>query len=258
MSQPLVNIVTRFSRKDKFLKNCLPSVQSQTYKNYHHVITYETEDMKNFLLEHTDPSKTTLCKVFPMKKIKGLSKSFYYKQHGLFDDVDKIDARLWTPEEKGVSSPNWKGGRTKFNHFPYNLYMIKAERKIKEGWVIYLDDDDWLYKDTALEEAVERLIDKDTLYFCRVFLGEALLPNDYALEHSAIPKGKQPPALGVGFGSQCIIFHSKYLDYTAWDEWTGSDWRTIQSLWYSTPKHDLINKPIIVSNTEPVKKHENK
>ena len=247
MSNPLINIITRFSRKDKFLENCLPSIQSQTYENYHHVITYETEDMKDFLLGHIDPSKTTLCKVFPMKKIKGLSKSFYYKQHRLFDDVDKIDAKLWTPEEEGVSSPNWKGGRTKFAHFPYNLYFIRAEKKIREGWVIYLDDDDQLYKDTALEELARNLVDEDTLYFFRVSKGDelALLPHGYAVEHSAVPNSKQPPALGVCFSSSTQTFHSKYLEYTAWDEWSGSDWKTVQSLWYTIPKHDLVNKPII-------------
>lgn len=249
MNLPLINIVTRCSRKDKFLETCLPSIQTQTYENYHHVITYETEDMKDFLLEHIDPSKTTLCKVFPMKKIKGLSKSFYYKQHGLFDDVDKIDAKLWAPGEQGVSSPNWKGGRTKFMHFPYNLYLIRAEKKIRKGWVVYLDDDDQLYKATVLEELAKNLVNEDTLYFFRVSKGDELLPYDYALKHSAIPEGKQPPALGVGFGSCCYIFHSKYLDYTAWDEWTGSDWKTTQSLWYTIPKHDLIDK-ILTKVTE--------
>jgi glycosyltransferase involved in cell wall biosynthesis len=240
----LVNIITRCSRKDKFLNQCLPSIQSQTYKDYNHIITYETEEMKEFLLEHTDSSKTTLCKVFPTKKIKGLYKSFYYKQHGVFDDVDQIDAKLWTPEEE-ISSPNWKGGRTRFMHFPYNLYFIRAEKKVKEGWVIYLDDDDYLFGDTALEEMVDYLIDIDTLYFFRVAKSSGLLPHNYALEHSAIPEGKEPPALGVGFMGETIIFHSKYLEYTAWDEWTGSDWKTIQSLWYATKNHDLIDKPII-------------
>ena len=226
--KPLINIVTRCSRKDKFLKNCLPSIQSQTYENYHHVITYETEELKNSLLEYVDPEKTTWCKVFPTKKIKGLYKSFYYKQHGLLDDVDKIDAKLWTPDEEGVSSPNWKGGRTKFMHFPYNL-----------------DDDNQLYKDTALEELANGLVDEDTLYFFRIVKPSEWLPHDYVLNHSAIPKGEQPPALGVGFTGHTIIFHSKYLEHTAWDEWSGSDWKTVQSLWYSIPKHNLINKPII-------------
>jgi glycosyltransferase involved in cell wall biosynthesis len=243
--KPLINIVTRCSRKDKFLKNCLPSIQSQTYENYHHVITYETEELKNSLLEYVDPGKTTWCKVFPTKKIKGLYKSFYYKQHGLLDDVDKIDAKLWTPDEEGVSSPNWKGGRTKFMHFPYNLYLIRAEKKIREGWVIYLDDDNQLYKDTALEELANGLVDEDTLYFFRIVKPSEWLPHDYVLNHSAIPKGEQPPALGVGFTGHTIIFHSKYLEHTAWDEWSGSDWKTVQSLWYSIPKHNLINKPII-------------
>jgi hypothetical protein len=237
--------LTRCSRKDKFLNQCLPSIQSQTYKNYNHIVTYENENIKKFLLEHTDPSKTTLCKVVPTKKIKGLYKSFYYKQHGLFDDVDRIDAKLWTPEEEGVGSPNWRGGRTKFAHFPYNLYYIRVEKKIKEGWVIYMDDDDYLFGDRALEELVNGLVDKDTLYFFRTAKSNELLPHDYALEHSAIPEGKEPPALGVGFGGSTITFHSKYLEHTAWDEWSGGDWKTIQSLWYAIPKHDLINKPII-------------
>ena len=243
--KPLINIVTRCSRKEKFLETCLPSIQSQTYENYHHVITYETEDMKDFLLEHVDPSKTTLCKVFPMKKIKGLSKSFYYEQHGLFDDVDKIDARLWTPEEKGVSSPNWRGGRTKFNHFPYNLYFIRAENKIREGWVVYLDDDDYLFADMVLEKMADHLIDIDTLYFIRTINTHSKQPQGYALEHSALPNSKQPPALGVGFSGSTMTFHSKYLEYTAWDEWSGSDWKTAQSLWYAVPKHDLIDNVII-------------
>ena len=243
--KPLINIVTRCSRKDKFLKNCLPSIQSQTYENYHHVITYETEELKNSLLEYVDPGKTTWCKVFPTKKIKGLYKSFYYKQHGLLDDVDKIDAKLWAPGEEGVSNPNWKGGRTKFAHFPYNLYLIRAEKKIREGWVIYLDDDDQLYKDTALEGLAGNLVDEDTLYFFRIARDKELLPYDYVLEHSCVPNGQQPPALGVCFGGSTISFHSKYLEHTAWDEWSGSDWKTVQSLWYSIPKHNLINQPII-------------
>jgi len=245
MSEPLINIITRCSRKDKFLKDCLPSIQAQTYKNYLHIITYESEELKQSLLEYVDPGKTTWCKVFPMKKIEGLYKSFYYKQHGLFDDVDKIDAKLWTPDEEGVTNPNWQGGRTKFMHFPYNLYFIRAEKKIREGWVIYLDDDDQLYKDTALEELANDLVDEDTLYFFRIVRLNEWLPHDYVLEHSAISEGKGPPALGVGFVSSTQTFHSKYLEYTAWDEWSGSDWKTVQSLWYNIPKHDLINKPII-------------
>lgn len=248
MSGPLINIVTRCSRKDKFLNYCLPSIESQTYKNYHHVITYETEDMKNFLLEHTDPSKTTLCKVFPMKKIEGLWKSIYYKQHGVFDDVDKINAKLWVPEEEGVTlNPIWQGGRTRLKHFPYNLYLIKAERKIKEGWVIYLDDDDQLKHEGALETLSQRLVSKDTLYVFNIYKQDEdlIYPRPIAIEHS-ITVFNEPPALGIGFGGSAFTYHSDYLDYTAWDEWSGSDWKTFQSLWYNIPNKEYIEEILVL------------
>ena len=129
------------------------------------------------------------------------------------DDVDKIDAKLWTPGEEGVSSPNWRGGRTKFAHFPYNLYLIRAEKKIRDGWVVYLDDDDQLHGDTALERLAKNLVDEDTLYFFRMVKPSKWLPYEYALDHSAVASGKQPPALGVGFGGSTITFHSKYLEH---------------------------------------------
>ena len=95
----MINIITRFSRRDIFLSNCLRSIQSQTYQNYHHIITFEKEEDREFLLNCTDPNKTTLCKVFPEKKLDGLYKSFYYRQHFLFDNINVINPRLWQPEE---------------------------------------------------------------------------------------------------------------------------------------------------------------
>ena len=48
MNNPLVNIITRFSRKDKFPR-ALESLSSQTYNNIRHYITYETQENLEFL-----------------------------------------------------------------------------------------------------------------------------------------------------------------------------------------------------------------
>ena len=241
VTKNIINIITRVSRKEKFVEKFLPKLYEQTYENYHHIITYETKEVRDYIEPHLDMSKTTLCKVFPMKQIPNLYKSFYYKQHGVFDNVDTIDAQY--SDGKNGQYPNWKGGRTQFIHFPYNLYMIRAEKKVKDGWVMYIDDDDYLYEKTTLEKLSVQLTDEDNLYFIKFNLSGVISPPDYALKHSAI--GNEPPALGVGFISASIIFNSKYLEYTAWDEWSGSDWKTIQSLWYEIPNHSLIDQVVV-------------
>ena len=242
----MINIITRFSRKNRFIEKCLPSVQNQTNKDYHHIITYENEENRKYLEERVNTEKTTLCKVFPTRKIKGLSRSFYYKQHHVFDDMDVLDYKLWTKEEKVTPFPNWEGGRYKFNHFPYNLYLIRAEKKVKDGWVMYLDDDDEFYNETSIERIINELVDEDCLYFIRAKYDNEIIPKDIVLDH--VIRLNQPPALGVGFNSSTVIFHSKYLEYTAWDEWSGADWKTIQSLFYTIPKRKLIDEIVVKIN----------
>ncbi len=163
----LINIITRCSRKDKFIDTHYPSIKNQTYKNINHIITYESDDIKNFLLENTDPNITTLCRVFPTKKLEGTYRSFYYKQHGPYNDLEHLDYKLWGEKEETTPYPNWQGGRWKFKHFPYNLYMLKAEQKVKKGWVLYLDDDDMLHEPSSLENLSQKLKNQDTLYFFR-------------------------------------------------------------------------------------------
>lgn len=258
MNFPLINIITRCSRKDKFLNFHYPSIQNQTYRNFNHIITYENNDVKNFLLENTDPKITTLCKVFPTRKMEGVYRSFYYSQHGPYDDMDYINYKLWDESEEVTPYPNWEGGRFKLKHFPYNLYLIRAEKKVKEGWIIYLDDDDRLYDSYSLENLALKCKDEDTLYFFRNVASDKnikewgkwghdnsdddLLPLEYALKH--VIDGTSP-AMGVGIGGSTQTFHSKYLEYTAWDEWGGGDWRTVQSLCYNIPKREDLNLKII-------------
>lgn len=243
----MINIITRLSRKNRFLNNLLPSLQNQTFGDYHHIITYEKEEIKKHVENHVDKNKTTFCKVFPKKKIPSLMKSFYYHQTNVFDNPDEINPQIFNPEKEKFVSPNPNGCRTAFMHFPFNLYLIKAESKVKPGWVMYVDDDDKFYDDLSLETLNKKILDPDTLYFYR-FLKKEVGPNEEALKHSL---SHYPPALGAGFCGSSFIFHHKYLGYTAWDEWSGSDWKTCQSLWYSVKNTSLIDKIIVKITEEP-------
>lgn len=238
----MINIITRFSRKERFLNYHLPSIKKQTYRNFNHIITFEYDKDREWLESVTDKETTTLCKVHPVKKLEGLERSFYYSQWGGYLDFETIDYRVRGQDEEVDDSPNWKGGRYKLPHFPFNIYLIRAEKKVKEGFIIYLDDDDRLYSENSLKILADNSVDSDCLYiFNQDFMGD-VLPKQFAINYD---KMNCPPALGVGFNGSTFSFHSKYLEYTAWEQWSGDDWRTFQSLWYNIPKRDYINEIII-------------
>lgn len=238
----MINIITRFSRRERFLNYHLPSIKNQTYRNFNHIITFEYDKDREWLESVTDKETTTLCKVHPVKKLEGLERSFYYSQWGGYLDFDTINYQVRKDDEEIDTTPNWKGGRYSRPHFPFNIYLLRAEKKVKEGFIIYLDDDDRLYTNKSLEILSENFLDKDTLYIFKQKFMESIHPHNFALDHDKL---NCPPALGVGFGSSVFGFHSKYLEYTAWEQWSGDDWRTFQSLWYNIPKRDYIDEIII-------------
>jgi hypothetical protein len=48
-------------------------------------------------------------------------------------------------------------------------------------------------------------------------------------------------------GGSNYVFHTKYLDYTVWDEWSGADYRTAKNLEKVTMNKNFVNQVIIVA-----------
>jgi len=46
-------------------------------------------------------------------------------------------------------------------------------------------------------------------------------------------------------GGSNYVFHSKYLDYTVWDEWSGADYRTAKNLEKVTMNKNFVDLIII-------------
>ena len=241
MTGPLINIITRVSRKN-FFKRCYDSINSQTYKNINHICTYEDSKTHEYLKQFIN---LNLIRVTPLKRIKNL---FYsYNHHDLVDDFvnpnwdyqqklahisvsDYRDRKIPVNVEKFGnfdSSPNTD--RPKFNHFPYNLYLKISERKLIDGWVFYLDDDDYFSSDDFLENLVSEIksFDNNTIHLFRNLRHDGKLrPSDTSWEKM---KSGHPFILHQ-LGGSCFCFHTDWIDYTAWDEWSGADYRTAKSL----------------------------
>jgi len=257
---PLINIITRVSRKN-FFRRCYNSIHSQTYKNINHVCTYESDDIYEYLKQFDN---LNTLRVTPLKRIKNL---FYsYNHHDLIDNFvnpnwdyqqklahtstsDYRDRKIQVVVEKfGDFESSSHTNRPKFDHSPYNLYLKIAERKLLTGWVFYLDDDDYFDKDDFLENLVSEIntFDKNTIHLFRNIRNDGKLrPSDSSWEKM---KSGHPFILHQ-LGGSCFCFHTDWIDYTAWDEWSGADYRTAKSLEKVIPKKNFTN--LVAINFKP-------
>lgn len=268
MSEPLVNIITRFSR-EKSIKNSLESLKSQTYNNIKHYITYETTEGLEFLksLEYKYP--TEFIRVPNLKQVDGLFAT--HEHHDVDTDYLAWDKEKWRfkviydPTIKVEDLRNSSDERIKCTvkrfvdkrgawcvslghslkcadkHFPYNLYVKIVEQQINEGWIMFLDDDDVYAFNSSVEEIVKEIndYDEDTLHIFRMKRNTSkVLPSDHYFKYHK--RGHPPILYECGAGNIC--FHSKWKGYTVWDEWSAADFRTISSLARVIPRKNWVEK----------------
>ena len=268
-----INIITRFSREES-IKNCLKSLYSQNYNNYHHWITYESDDDLNLLKSLVNEEKTTLIKVQKYKQFKNLW--MYYQYHDVYTDylnkdwVEKSKTKITIGEKPNKvlidSSENekiekvFKYEKDNFwcmtlpttltnvcQHFPFNVYLKIAESHIKDGWIFYIDDDDVFEDEYSLSYLVFNIIstDEDTLQIGRVRTrgnnGQELIPHDSPLKFMKTGH----PIIHMEVITGCFAFHSKYKDYTVWDEWRMGDVRTAKALESVIPKISFFDKILV-------------
>lgn len=250
------NIITRVSRKNYF-KICYDSIHNQTYKNFKHIVTYETEEMYEYLKQF---GGLTLVKVPDKRRIEGLQVTWRHncntedylnpnhefldyrvlnreenKENNIYvNDKVKLDPLvIKTPPENGIAyhhtgNSTWREYAV---HAPYNWYLKIAEKEFeKDAWVIYVDDDDQLSDLTTLDQLQKVIVNygsEDVLH-----INQFTYPNG-----DLIPDASRYRLYTYGFpfvhrqiSGVCLMYHSKYSDYTYWDEWSSADYRTAISL----------------------------
>jgi hypothetical protein len=193
MEQPLINILTRTSNRPNGFKVNVQNIKNQTYKNINHIVCTDDLNSINYIKEN------------------GVENIIYLNR----EEIIKND-----------KSPNPHTGV----YSPHNLYFNEMIKHVKEGWVIYLDDDDRFVDDTCVEQIVNLInnTDEDTMIYWRmVYSNGYFLPIDMS--------NNKKPILG-GIGGSCFTFHSKYKNLAVWDGWKCGDFRVIEKLFNSIPK----------------------
>jgi hypothetical protein len=108
---------------------------------------------------------------------------------------------------------------------PWNLYLNELGEQVKEGWLIYVDDDDMFSNKNALKIIVNNIDNNDQILLWRVNINLGannnwIVPNDIAF-------GRRIEA--GNFSGIGMMFHSKHLPVD-WGSWSYGDFRVASQL----------------------------
>jgi len=275
MTNPVLNIITRFSGEVGKLEGTLNSLREQTFKGkVKHIICCETQDKVKEVEQLNLLEDTEIIHVPKIPIIKGLF--MYYSHHCVHTDYIGFDYKENKCEfifnlEKTVSqlkkekeslqekceAVRFENGRVYYctldrylpsvvEHFPPNTYFNIAHQYVQDGWIYYIDTGDVLEDKRCLEDLSKEILnhDEDTLHVFKLMnRGRAWTTPQEEFMRMYKEVG-YPLAVGECSGS-CICFHSKYKEKIVWDEWRYGDYRVIKKLEKIIPKRNLFDRIIL-------------
>ena len=208
--KPLINILTRTSGRPIGLERNVKSIEAQTYDNINHIIC--TDDVGS---------------VANVNRLTGKDPIFINKDKVLALDPDKpcMDGRA---PKLSLSTGRYS---------PQNLYLNLLNEEVEDGYIMYLDDDDYMSPDTAIEEIVEQINinGEDVVYYFQMErIGRDILPRETP----------NPPKI-AHIGGSCLMFHSKHKKHAVWDSWKCSDFRVIERIHNNMKRYIWIPRPYI-------------
>jgi hypothetical protein len=107
---------------------------------------------------------------------------------------------------------------------PWNLHLNELNTHVKDGWIIYLDDDDMFSNRNAIKIIVNNIDNDDQLLLWRVSIK---VSNNNWIVPSNEAFGRKIEA--GNFSGIGMMFHSKHLPVD-WGSWSYGDFRVVSQL----------------------------
>jgi hypothetical protein len=105
--------------------------------------------------------------------------------------------------------------------YSYNLYCNTLKAAVTEGWFFYLDDDDILVDNTALERISKFLLNEDHIVICQMLRNGVPKPTDRLQDTLTIHRGK--------IGMPCFFLHAKHKNVAHFIASEDADFRFIRA-----------------------------
>lgn len=109
--------------------------------------------------------------------------------------------------------------QSKSSHF-YNLFINDLLGKVTDGWIFFIDDDDYLASPHSVSFIAPFLVDTDKLVYWKTWFPDKIIPsieNPYQIRFG-------------GITSCCFAFHASQIPLALWDDNRGADYRCFRSL----------------------------
>ena len=197
----IINILTRTSNRPNYFKACCASIDSQTYSNINHIVGTDDPNSEAYITKHRED----FLYIDPQKYKHSKNKTFWYG---------------------GNETPAW-----------WNSYLNEMYKFVKDGWIMFLDDDDHFTSINSVSIISNHIKNEDTLFFWDVgFPGYTIPRHGSDLE-------VRPPAPAnismIGF-----MFHSKYIKDAQLEPWGAGDFRLSWNLWHKIKNKTHIHQTL--------------
>lgn len=204
-----VYVLTRTSGRPRFFSHMAASVAAQTHPYVTHVVgTDDDESMNSYL--------------------SGVSTVRFATPEKPFDSGE-VCRRCRTPDGTCAKAPPLTKPKARQAFFdcycatsyPMNTYVNELHARVRNGWVLYVDDDNLLASRFALSELVAAASSRDELLAFRSHLGRAT-PTEPNFRNRVIVMGD--------FDASNFAVHSKHIDKATWPALRCGDFRTAARL----------------------------
>ena len=193
---PLFNILVRTSNRPNYFKKCIESIHKQTYENYNIIVGVDDYYSEKYAID---------C---------GCSVVRYD-----FSDVDI---------KKRKRDENY--GRP----FIFNLYLNELQTYVKNGYILYIDDDDIFNDENALLK-ISKKIKKgnDLIMYRSQFPENRIVPSDKNFPNEPVAND---------LSTLCFCFNSN-ID-VSWEPWKLGDFRVAKYLYNNTKSIGYIDQTL--------------
>lgn len=155
---------------------------------------------------------------------------------GTDSDCDYYDNAIKLSEKQVLPKPDYLASYPA----PWNLHLNELNNYVKNGWIMYLDDDDKFVNDKSLEIIVNNITNDDEMLLWRVDINGLIVPREKIL-------GNITPGNISGIG---VMFHCKYLPVD-WSSWNFGDYRIITQLLNKKIKPKWIDMILTQTQGQP-------
>ncbi len=199
MNDIFFNILVRTSGRPNYFKACISSIRRQSHQNFQVLVSYDDADSYAYVSKYPD--------VIPVKVGK--------------------------PQIQSSPRHDSTAGHNLF--FP-NLYLNSLLLHVKEGFILFLDDDDCLSEKDTLQTICDHINGEDDLIFWRVrFSNQRLIPSNAYF-------GQAPVYTQINTAG--FSFHSRYIEFAQWDSWKGGDYFVANKLYDIIPNKIYIDRAL--------------